>query len=277
MPRRRESGTWIERPEKITSAALDAGAERCRIETWLADLESRFLTQLTFAELRRSVQSLSEDYVRRRGRLPTGEALAGPGKRAAFAVFFGPLHYILLREVVRALGGPGASAEAITDLGCGTGVGGAAWAMETHSASVYGVDRQRWALEEAVRTWRALEIRGRTVREDLSRTRMPRPGGSVLAAFCLNELSRTARDALVDRLLQAAQEGSRILVVEPIAKNAVPWWSWVEARFVEAGGRSDEWKFRARLPELQERLSRAAGMDHRCLSARTLYLPGRRS
>ena len=71
---------------------------------WLEALEKRHLGGLTFPEVRRALQALSSLYVERRDRLATGAALEGAGKRAAFALFYGPLHFLLVREIVRALG-----------------------------------------------------------------------------------------------------------------------------------------------------------------------------
>ena len=51
-----------------------------------------------------SLRALSATYVERRDRLREGAALAGAGKRAAFALFYGPLHYLLVRDIVRSLG-----------------------------------------------------------------------------------------------------------------------------------------------------------------------------
>jgi hypothetical protein len=60
--------------------------------------------------------------------------------------------------------------------------------------------------------------------------------------------------------------------VEPIAGGVSPWWAaWAE-RFARAGGRHDEWRFRPVLPELVRRFDRAAALDHRELTARTLWL-----
>ena len=76
-----------------------------RFDRWVQGLEARHLAELTFQELSRSVRALSSTYVERRRGLGSGAALAGAGKRAAFALFYGPLHYLLIREIVRALGG----------------------------------------------------------------------------------------------------------------------------------------------------------------------------
>ncbi|MBI3490996.1 MAG: hypothetical protein HY047_04275, partial [Acidobacteria bacterium] len=76
-------------------------------DAWMAALEARHLAELTFSEVSRALRALSSTYVERRAKLEEGAALDGAGKRAAFALFYGPLHYRLLRHIVRAL--PGAT------------------------------------------------------------------------------------------------------------------------------------------------------------------------
>jgi hypothetical protein len=63
-----------------------------------------------------------------------------------------------------------------------------------------------------------------------------------------------------------------VLVLEPIARSAVPWWDATAARFLSAGGRADEWKLPFTLPPMQQLLDRAAGMRHQQLTARTLAI-----
>src|SRR6476660_9801081 len=98
---------------------------------WLEALERRHLASLNFSEVRRAVQALSSLYVERRERIDTGAAFAGAGKRAAFAMYFAPLHFLLVREIVRALPAKIPEGVSILDLGCGTGVAAAAWAIES--------------------------------------------------------------------------------------------------------------------------------------------------
>src|SRR5213593_4439136 len=88
---------------------------------WLLRLERQYLADLTFSEVSRALRALSSAYVERRGRLFEGTALAGVGKRAAFALFYGPLHYLLIREIVRALPGATDAPPILMDLGCGIG------------------------------------------------------------------------------------------------------------------------------------------------------------
>src|SRR5262245_52042235 len=86
---------------------------------WLEGLEKRHLTNLSFSEVRRAVQALSSLYVERRDRIDAGSAFTGSGKRAAFAMYFAPLHFLLLREIVGALDVRLPENMAILDLGCG--------------------------------------------------------------------------------------------------------------------------------------------------------------
>jgi hypothetical protein len=240
---------------------------------WLAALQARHGADLTFAEIRRGLQALSSLYVERRGRIASGAALDGAGKRAAFALYLGPLHFLIVREVVRALGAAHPAPARLVDLGCGTGAAGAAWALEARPRPGYeGVDRSGWAAAEARWTLQALGLRGRVDTGDLDRVALPGRGSAILAAFTVNELEEASRARLLARILEAGRAGARVLVVEPIAKRAVPWWrGWAEA-FVTAAGRADEWRFPARLPETLASLDKAAGLDHRELLARSLWL-----
>src|SRR5580765_2437240 len=130
-------------------------------------LETRHLADLTFPEVSRALRALSSAYVERRERLREGAALAGAGKRAAFALFYGPLHYLLLREIVRALPGATAVGPTLVDLGCGTGAAGAGWATAgDRRPRLLGIDRHPWALAEAARTYRAFGLAARTERAD---------------------------------------------------------------------------------------------------------------
>lgn len=241
--------------------------------SWMEALEKRHLKDLTFPEVRRALQALSSLYVERRDRLGTGRALEGAGKRAAFALFYGPLHFLLARAIVRALGAASKRPARVLDLGCGTGAAGAAWALEAGGCSVAGVDRSGWAVDEARWTLRTLGLAGSARKGDVLGVEA-RPGDAVIAAFTVNELADAERGRLRDRLLAAADAGSPVLVVEPLARRALAWWTgWAEA-FGARGGRQDEWRFREELPPLVAKLDRAAGLDHRELTGRSLWMPG---
>ena len=136
---------------------------------WFEALEARHLARLTFPEVRRGLQALSALYVDRGSRLGAGAALEGAGKRAAFALFYAPLHFLLVREVVRALGAARGGPARLLDLGCGTGSAGAAWAgLAAGRLEVAGIDRSGWAVEEARWNFRALAVRGQASRGDLT-------------------------------------------------------------------------------------------------------------
>ena len=243
---------------------------------WFAALERRHLAGLTFQEVRRALQALSSCYVERRDRLSRGAALEGSGKRAAFALFYGPIHFLLVREVVRALGAASPSPARIVDLGCGTGAAGAAWALQAGGApAIVGIDRSGWAAREAEWTYRALGLRGVVRRSGLERAPLAGKGEGTVVAFTVNEIEPGLRPRLLERLLLAAAGGARVLVVEPIARRGFPRWEDWSAGFRAAGGRDDCWRFPAHLPERLALLDRAAGMDHRELTGRSLWLPGR--
>lgn len=245
------------------------------LDTWLADLERRHLAELTFAEVRRGLQALSTIYVEERHRL-AGSALDGRGKRAAFALYYAPLHFSLVRDVVRELGAADPPPGRIVDLGCGTLAGGSAWALAAAGRPrVDGVELSGWAASEARATLRVLGLSGHVAARDLLATRLPGRGDAVLLGWAVNELPAEARPALLARLLEAGRSGARILVLEPIASRLSPWWRDWAAAFEETGGRADLWRFPGNLPDLTFRLARAAGLDPAERTARSLYLPGR--
>jgi hypothetical protein len=96
----------------------------------------------------------------------------------------------------------------------------------------------------------------------------------MLAAFTVNELPDASRDALLPKFLDRGRRGGRVLVVEPIAGGVARWWSGWRREFEQVGGRADEWRFRTELPPIVTKLDRAAGLDHRELTARSLWIGG---
>jgi hypothetical protein len=244
-----------------------------RVQQWLAALDQRHLANLTPAEVARALRALSSCYVERRAALAEGGALGTAGKRAAFALFYAPLHLLTVGAVIRTLGiGPDRVA-ALLDLGCGTGSAGAAWALETAGARVTGIDRHPWAVREAIWTYRQLGIDGRAIQRDVSRVHVePDPKTGIVAAYAMNELSGPARAAMLAQFLRARARGVAVLIVEPLARGVTPWWKTWEDAFTRAGGRTDEWRFPAVLPPRQRDLARAAGLRPRELTARTLFL-----
>jgi Methyltransferase small domain len=247
---------------------------------WLEALEGRHLADLTRSEVARALRALSSCYVERRAKLAEGGALSSKGKRAAFALFYGPQHLLVTREIVRSLSLATSEITDVIDLGCGTGAAGAAWAEAAGSRSIQGFDRHPWAIAEASWTYRQFQLQGRAIQANIAepgmlqkRTRsVGRRGTAVLAAYAANELAPDGRGVLLTSLLDAHAHGARVLVVEPIARRSLPWWRDWQAAVERAGGRADEWRFPAALPPTQLGLARAAGLDPRELTARSLFL-----
>lgn len=251
---------------------MKAGLGDAALTRWMADLESRHFAELTFPEVSRALRALSSAYVERRKKLSEGVALSGAGKRAAFALFYGPLHFLLVRHVAEALTSGRPGIRSIVDLGCGTGVAGAAWGSSAGGGvEIVGIDRHPWAVEEARRTYRAFDLNARTRVEDLTKSRFP-DRSCVIAAFAINELDDAARQAVGERLLAHASRGGQVVVVEPLAGFVAPWWSTWRDAWQERGGKAVEWRARLELPPLVAKLDRAAGLNHRELTGRTLTL-----
>ena len=240
---------------------------------WMAVLESRHLAELDRRAVARALRALSSTYVERRDRLAEGAALDGAGKRAAFALYYGPRHFQLVQGIVRALPGALAPMRTLLDLGCGTGVAGTAWATACAPppAAVTGLDVHPWAIGEAAATYRHFGLTHDVGRVPAARARFTKRD-AVVAAFVINELDDAARAQLLPRLLDAHRAGTRVLVVEPLARRATPWWrAWSEA-VTAAGGRDDEWRLDVEPPHLVQQLGLAAGLDTTTLAARTLFL-----
>lgn len=243
------------------------------LDAWLTALDQRHLADLTPSEVTRALRALSSCYVERREKLARGGALDGAGKRAAFALFYGPQHFLVTQQVVRALE-TDHQTRRIIDLGCGTGTAGAAIAVEFAGAHLEGFDLNPWAVTEANWMYRTLGLPGRARIANLEKLKITgAPGTLVLAAYTVNELAENARDPLLAQLRDAHARGASVLVIEPIGRRVNLWWKkWADV-FVAAGGRDDEWRFRVPLPQRQQALATGAGLDVQELTARSLYLP----
>lgn len=245
-------------------------------------LEARHLADLRVPEITRALRALSSAYVERRhGTSPSSNdarqkvrgTLDSAGKRAAFALFYAPLHFIAVARAVVALGAHRPGPTSIIDLGCGTGAAGAAWSLSSPSApAVLGIDRHPWAVDEARWTYAQFGIRGRTRVGDVVRLTDARAGSGIVAAYVLNELADSARVRVEAALAAAAGRGARVLIVEPIARAITPWWDTTAARVVAMGGRADEWRWPIDLPPLVRLLDKSAGLDHRVIAIRTLFV-----
>jgi Precorrin-6B methylase 2 len=244
-----------------------------RFTSWIAALEAKHLAVLTFPEVSRALRALSSAYVERRQKLAEGAALSGAGKRAAFALFYGPLHYLLIAHIVNQLPAATANIATLVDLGCGTGSSGAAWAGACEKPPrVLGIDRHPWPIGEAAATYRAFQLAASVRQGDIASISLPSSPVSILAAFTLNELPDRERDELLGRLVDRANHGDRVLIVEPLAGFVARWWNRWRDTFEAAGGRADEWRLRTELPPIVAKLDRAAGLNHREITGRSLWL-----
>jgi len=253
-------------------------------DRWIAELEKRHLADLRIPEVTRALRALSSAYVERRhtrlrsssagGQKMTRGPLDSAGKRAAFALFYAPLHFLATTHVAASIdGATQPPPSGILDVGCGTGAAGAAWAIAAGGSPVVnGIDRHPWAIEEARWTYRTLGLNGSVRQGDA--TRLPRlaKDDAAIAAYVLNELPADARTRVEEQLFAAAARGTRVLILEPVARGVAPWWDATARRVEGAGGRADEWRFEADLPPLLRTLDTAAGLNHRELTVRSLYL-----
>lgn len=247
------------------------------IDSWYDALLERHLKRLSFQEVRRAVQALSRLYVQRREKLSEGAVFDGAGKRAAFALFYGPLHLLFLKEVLTELPLSAPLNGAVLDLGCGTGVGGAAVALATNSQpATTGVDQNAWALLEAQWTYNYFGLRSQTHRGDATGFVPTRKTGLTLAAYATNELPEKGRERLLANLLELSKKGSDVLIVEPIAKRQLPYWAEWTKVFESLGGDAQQWQVELDMPERLALLDKASGLNHRVMKGRTLWLPAQK-
>jgi hypothetical protein len=246
------------------------------LNAWLTAAERRYLADLRIQEITPALRALSSAYVERRARghgKRVHGALDTAGKRAAFALYYAPLHFIAVAEAVRELGVTQPAPGSIVDLGCGTGAAGAAWALAGGATStVIAIDRHPWAVSETRWTLSQLGLKGRVRQGDLDDLRPVRAGESVIAAYTLNELPDDARQRVERQLCGRARRDGRVLILEPLARAAVPWWPDMAKRVTALGGRADEWKLTIDVPPIVRELGTAAGLNYRELRFQTLCL-----
>lgn len=258
-----------------------------RFDTWVTRLEARHLADLTLPEVARGLRALSSAYVeRRQTALPASRALDGAGKRAAFALYYGPLHFLAtehaLRTVLsgtpglsgvppsRAQGDPSHPPLPILDLGCGTGAVGAAAAVVTGARAITGIDTHPWALDEARDTYASFGLSATLSRGSAVRFRITRQPALIVAGYVVNELREEERARLLPALAGALRRGSHVMLVEPLARSVTPWWpEWTRALAPEAQD-SHEWKLTVDPPEIVRRLGEAAGLTPTTINIRTL-------
>ena len=244
---------------------------------------------LTISEVARALRALSSCYVERRDKLAEGGALSSAGKRAAFALFYGPQHFCIVKVCELAEGARRPSPTSVPGRssisGCGTGAAGAAWAVAAGAPAIRGFDRHPWAVDEAnldlssvsVATASAPQATSRRLtclgsERDASRRRRGRHGRSS-PPTPRTSWHRRAATRCWPRCSTRTRRGARILVVEPIARRSLPWWSRVGRPPSSAlADAPTNGVFRRTCRNCHGQLARAAGLDPRELTARSLFL-----
>lgn len=247
-----------------------------RFRRWSAFLERRFGNELTFTEIRRAIRALSDLYVHRRTRLPRGDAFDGRGKRAAYALYFAPLHACALAAAVREHDVPFPKRARWLDLGCGTGAASIGlWIAGLRPARLSGIDRSGWAIEAFAEAGRALRLDVRPRRGRVEDMAWPRTD-AIVAGWALNELDAAAREEVGRRLAHAVDAGTFVCIAEPVAKRPLRWWERWVASWAPDRAREDAWALPFERPESIAAFDRAARLDHRTLRLRTLVVPSKR-
>ena len=204
-----------------------------------------------------------------------GTPFSSQGKRGAFAFFYGPMHLILIRRIVRELGAgrPAPGADPGPRLRHRRGRGGLGHRGRAEAAT------ERRRAQRVGRRRRSLDLAA----AGASRHRADRrPETAQAARQALRHRSRLHRQRAVraptgrrcwQRLIVATRKGAQVLIVEPISRRISPWWDEWAAALAPRGGRADTWRFACDLPDPLARLDKAAGLNHRELTARSLYIP----
>ena len=253
-----------------------AGATRGAFDVWVEGAVARYSDGLEFREIRKGVQALSSLYVQRReGADLSARAIEGHGKRAALVTYYAPLHFLAAWHALAELGPERlGTPQRVWDLGCGSGGAGAAAALAVGADEVTGIDRSGFALGEARRTYAAFGLLGRTRRGRLPKAApVPKRGELWVLGWAVNELEEEDRQGLFRTLCAALEAGVVMVLLEPLAGSAVPWWrSWAQA-LIDRGVTEGTLKRSLARPEWIAKLDRAAGLDHRVIGARVLAGP----
>ena len=174
---------------------------------------------------------------------------------------------------------------AITDLGCGTGVCGAAWARlhtdspQARAPVITGIDTNAWTLDEARWNWRTLGLQGHAVRGDLvggAARLLKQPDTTlshtgVIAGWAINELDQPTRMQLLDVIDTLVARGVSLVILEPLARGVTPWWDDWAARLAPRGVTAGDLKLDTALPQPLAGFSDAAGFRKQELGVRVMH------
>lgn len=247
-----------------------------RTGRYLEALLDRHLKDLKFGEVTRALRALSAGYVEKREEGGLARALDGRGKRAAFALYYGATHFLATQALIRELGLRfDGGRPLIVDLGCGTGVCGAAWALESGgSPQVIGADRSSFALHEARWTYQTLRVKGETSRSITETLESIRRPDALVIGWTLNELDDARRDLVAAKIAPWVAKGTRLLVVEPVSKRVTPWWDEWTGKLPKNLCTVAEKRLRLDLPPKIALLARSAGLGTEATVVRVLVSNG---
>ena len=136
-----------------------------------------------------------------------------------------------------------------------------------------GLDRHPWAMDEARWTYRMVGLKG-TARRRCRPSAAPRAWRRRDRCLCAQRITPDLRTRVQEQLLAAADRGARVLILEP-SREPSPLVGRRRLAGVEGRGTGGRMAIRARLPPLLQTLDKAAGLDHRELTVRSIWLPGR--
>lgn len=248
------------------------------VHRWVTAAQAQWARDLTFQELRKGVQAVSNLYVHKRAKGGLSRKAAdGRGKKAAFAVYYGGLHLLLVQAWT--LGRPPPPLVEVADVGCGPGVVGAAIARWVGASQLASSDIRGEHLQVATWTARRLGLRSRTRKQGLPEVvaRAPRRRTLWTFGWVLNELPEDALQATLSALCRRLQDGDGAVIFAPLSTRASPWWPRAVRLLTAARPdlSTEEFRCRPDLPTLLKDIDRATRLDHRELGARVLYAPPR--
>ncbi|HCH61689.1 MAG TPA: hypothetical protein DFR83_02715 [Deltaproteobacteria bacterium] len=248
---------------------------RAEVSQWVDAAHARWARGLEFRELRRGAQAVSDVYVHKRKAGGLAErAVDGRGKRAAFVVYFGGLHLLLVQDWMSGQAPP--TVDRILDVGCGPGVVGAAAARWCGGVRLHASDRVGRHLEVAAWTARQLGVKARTSKATLPTVlESARPSSLVTLGWVLNELPSADRDATFSMLVRVVRKGAGALIFAPLSLRASPWWPELARTLRRATTEplhETEHRFQPERPSLIADLDRATRLNHATMGARVMYV-----
>lgn len=246
------------------------------VAAWVTAAHERWAGSLTFRELRRGASAVSDLYVHKRQSSVTAKVADGRGKHAAFIVYYGGLHLLLVADWLRRTSPP--AALPVVDVGCGPGVVGAAVARWCGAPSLLAGDVVGRHLQAAAWTAKHFGVPVKTRRGALPgvlRGKGPQQPTLYTLGWVLNELDEDAVQECIQALAHRVEQGHGVMVWAPLSTRVTGWWSGLESAIRRTGVPMSAGIHRCRpeRPPLIADLDRATRLKHDELGGRVLYAP----